>query len=155
MHYQNKGYSLIELIVILFFIAILSLSVIGLSANLLEKYHLYSLMKQVESIINTTRLKALSTNKNYILSPSSGIWTNGIELYQISINGAQYINKFKLNYPDITVQWNGFQGKDQLIFTPDLKSSALNGYFLFESKNYKYKLILNKFGRVRENVIND
>jgi type IV fimbrial biogenesis protein FimT len=101
-------------------------------------------------------MQALAKGKTLTLTPlpNTNDWSKGMLLF-VDNSKHQYTYNTEPLYEwhwksaDTDVSWHGFQSKDYLLFTTDLRSSINNGYFLIKNTQEQIKLIVNRVGRVR------
>lgn len=151
----SNGFSFIELIGILFILTSMISFAMFYSCEFLLVNQLQSLRHKVSHIIKSTRIRAQIADEILFLSAIDKNWNKGIMLYKMDQHNVKILNIYKFDYPKINLSWHGFHGEELLVFSSDLKSNSLNGYFLLKAKTKQYKLVINKLGRIREIMINE
>ncbi len=152
---RHKGFSFFELNVGLVICAIIVVIFMTFGTNHLQKNQIESVVSEIQNLVNFTRLETITQDSNLLLSPLNNNWSRGAELFKITNNKMQKINMWDWGSYRIDVSWHGFQSNTNLLFTPNLHASAVNGFFLIKNKHKEYKLVLNRLGRVKEILIND
>lgn len=154
-----SGLSLLELVIVLSLIAIVMSFGLPVTQYWLQ-YHYCLLMSQdIKQAIQHAATEALVQGQMMRLMPClrCKTWSEGVMISQEGDTEHQRMY-YEWRWPisDYKVTWHGFLSNHFLRFSPDLGQSALNGYFLIQNDQHQgLKLILNRFGRVRVESLND
>jgi prepilin-type N-terminal cleavage/methylation domain-containing protein len=154
---RELGFSLLELLMTLVLLGILyGFSFIDLSF-LQRKNQLDAKADELKQIIHFAKIEALATSKTLTLaaiSPDEG-WSMGARLFVDNpahqyTQGTTLIREFRWSPRGVTIQWNGFESKQYLRFSPVLHEGSLNGKFILQDfKKNTIQLVINRLGRVR------
>lgn len=153
--FRHQGFSFFELNVGLLICSIIFVIFMTFGINHLQKNQIESVVSEITNMVNFTRLETITQDSNLLLSPLNNNWSSGAELFKITHNKMQKINRWDWSHSRIDVSWHGFQSNQNLLFSPNIHANAVNGFFLVQNKHKGYKLVLNRLGRVREILIND
>lgn len=150
----KAGFTLFELLVCLFLLALVLLFSVPLTATWYKRNQIQTLSSSVKNAIQMAKTQALITGNTLILSHLSEDkdWSKGMLLF---VDNAQhkYTPTSKLLYewhwqqPGIHIEWHGFQSSEYLLFASNLSHSAANGYFMISNGDQQVKLIVNRLGR--------
>ncbi|CAM2874542.1 GspH/FimT family pseudopilin [Legionella worsleiensis] len=150
-----KGFTLIELSIILIVMVGLALISFGTSSQLISKNEQQTLTDQIKSIIQYAKIQAINLGHSVSLAPldaSSG-WSKGIVLTQFNKNTTkeEVLYQWQWNYHYWTVDWIGVNSTHKIILAPDTAHGISNGTFTLSNirTSEKIKLIVNRLGRVR------
>lgn len=124
-----KGYTIIELCITLALIGILCAFSLPINHYFFSAKKLEILRAEIKNVVRFARTYALINNKILILKPvvSSANWSQGATLIEASTQ--KIIYQWHWWRSKINVSWVGFNSNRYLVFAPDLKHSAVNGYF--------------------------
>ncbi|MFY7698289.1 MAG: GspH/FimT family protein [Legionella sp.] len=151
---HKSGFTLLELLVVLVISLLVLFFSLATMRQFTEKNQVTSLIDQLKSAIYYARIQAVIIDKPLILRPLlSNNWSKGAMLFidnasHLCRENCQILQLWQWNVSE-DISWHGFQSQNYLLFTPDVSSQAVNGYFEIIQKNQHYKLILNRFGRIR------
>lgn len=152
-----KGFTLIELLTCLAIAAgVLFFSVV-LTKSIYNKNHFQRVTNEVKNIIQFAKLQALIQGKNLALTPlkNSQDWSKGMLLFVDNklhryTGSATLIQAWHWPTSATKITWQGFQGSHYLLFSADIRHSAINGFFLLNNETQSHKLVINRLGRIRE-----
>ncbi len=162
MHSANAGtncrlnvgaYSLIELMLGLSLLASMALFSIPLISSLYQNNQIQVLQDDIKSAVHYAKSMAMVSGKNAILKPLGNLhdWSQGMVL----LVDNQPVHTWQWSLGDNKILWRGFQSTDFLLFSADAGRNSANGYFLvMKNKQPVIKLMINRLGRVRVDVIN-
>ncbi|MDG9670394.1 GspH/FimT family pseudopilin [Hahella sp. CR1] len=157
---HRKGFTLIELLAV---IAILTITV-GFGypqlAHFIQKIKANSATNELLSLINFTRIQAVTGGKQITLCPSSdgntcsNNWNNTLYVFSDS-NWNKKIDKDETTYrvlernSNYQLVWRGWGGQYYLRYQPDGTTYRQNGTFTLctEHKEYIRAIIINRGGR--------
>jgi prepilin-type N-terminal cleavage/methylation domain-containing protein len=154
--FQEKGYSLIELLTCLSLLAILLSFTVSVT-SLYKKNQLQTITDDIKKAFQFAKMQALISGKTLLLAPlpPSKDWSAGMVLF-VDPGNHQYtsdikpLQKWQWHFTGITITWHGFQSRGYLLFTPDINSSTLNGYFIIKNSIQQIKLVINRIGRIKQ-----
>ncbi|AHE67333.1 GspH/FimT family pseudopilin [Legionella oakridgensis] len=158
---KHIGLTLIELLIGLAFLAmVLCCCIPSLDKNYQEN-QLQIVVVQIKNILQFARTQALLRGQTLALTPlpDANDWKKGMILFvdnprHLYSQNSEIIHEWHWNHSaEVDVLWQGFQSRHYLLFSPTLRQSTLNGYFLIKNKRIQQKLIVNRFGKVRENIV--
>ncbi len=157
---RKNGFSLIELLVGLSILTIILCFSVSFAPLLYKKNQLQTMVHTVKTAINFARTEALSTGDVLVLThlPGAIDWSEGMLLFVDNGNHHRYtpnsklVHEWRWNPAGIRMQWRGFQSTEYLLFSPDITSSAVNGYFLISNTKGEVKLVINRLGRLKETI---
>ena len=153
---KENGFSLIELLVGLAILAFLFYFSFSFAPSLYKKNQLEVVAEEVRNAINFARTQALSRSEVLVLThfPDTKDWSKGMLLFVGKGNHRQYtsdatlLHEWRWQSKGMKMKWRGFQSMDYLLFSPEISSSAVNGYFLISNNSKKIKLVVNRLGRI-------
>ncbi len=152
----SKGFTLLELLLTLSLISTITFLSLSYAPSLYKKNQLQTVSTEIKSAIHTAKMQALAKGKPLTLAPLSNTndWSKGMLLFvdnpkHQSTPNTEPLYEWHWKSAGTDVFWHGFQSKDYLLFTTDLRSSMTNGYFVIKNTQQQIKLIVNRVGRVR------
>lgn len=151
---RSPGFTLIELLVVLGLMGIiLTYSVISCE-QIIKKNQLTTRVDELTRIIQFAKTQSLSSGNSLILMPIKKSWSNGVVLLDrkslplSNVEQMSIIHEWRWPSSTIAISWHGFTSNNYLLFSQALRANAVNGYFLIQSREGRYKLILNRLARV-------
>jgi type IV fimbrial biogenesis protein FimT len=146
---NQKGITIIELVVVMVIIAIGAVLLIPNIGTWLPNYRLRSATRDVASILRTAQMKAVSTNIPYGVA----FETNSCQLYRSSggliAEGSPVILPSGVQFNNNTFPVNGALGKPFVQFNPNSTSSPGGVSLLNIKGNQKRITLTTATGRVR------
>ena len=155
---MTRGFTLIELLIGMSCLAILTCLSITFAGYIYQKNRLEVTTDELKHIIHYAKIQAQARQTSLVLAPlAKPDWSKGAILFvdnsKHALNSSsELLHQWHWNSPAIKINWNGFQSKQYLIFSPDLRYSAINGFFQLKANSQQQKLIVNRVGRVRRVV---
>jgi len=155
---KKGGFTLLELLIGMTCFAILICLSISFSASIYQKNKLEVATGELKHIIHYAKTQAQARQTSLILAPlAKSDWSMGAILFVDNSkhtydSNSELLHQWSWNSPAIKITWNGFQSNQYLIFSPDLRHSAINGFFQLKTNSQQQKLIVNRVGRVRSVV---
>lgn len=148
----ESGFTLIELLIVLAIVALLYGMALPGSHRLYQKNQMTVVADNLVSVVNFSKLQARALGQTLRLSPlpDGGGWSNGMQLL-VDNQGPQkaLIHEWRWKPSLVSVAWKGFQSDAYLLFSPDVKHSAMSGSFVIQGAQEKpLTLIINRLGRV-------
>ena len=152
---MQKGFSLIELILVLFIAAILLMIMVPSQKIFLDHAAERSRGSQLFQAIHLSRNAAISHNKPILLCKSSdhkmcsGGWQDGY----IILENKKVMSVFQNNPADGVLYWRSSLRRDYLEFMPEGTTHGENGTFWYcpnEAVNPVWAIIVSQSGRARE-----
>lgn len=154
----KSGFTLVELITTLLIILGLFFVLMPLGSTFLNKNNIDTQVKTIVNAIKYAKHSALLEERRLVLSelsPEDG-WKKGMQLFVDNSENHHYssederLREWHWRSGNIQVEWHGFMSDRYLIFSDDLQTSALSGYFsISENNKVKRKIVINRLGRVR------
>lgn len=152
-----KGFTFIELLVCLSMMAILGLLSLSSFKHFQERNQFEIRKNTLKEAILYAKQQSFILQKKLVLAGlNEGDWSTGLILFidspQHRYNEKkQLIKQWNWSSSLVTIRWRGFHSGDYLVFSPELRQSALNGRFeLIGKDGGQMKLILNRLGRIRQ-----
>lgn len=154
----KKGFSLIELLMMIAVVSSLCLWSISSLTDILAHYKARILVKKLEHILRFSRHTAVALNHDMLLKPLiAEDWSEGVALlldtpnHDLSAEKTPVLYRWSWSHPMVNLQWQGFQSKQYIIFAKNLSQSASNGQFMIRYRHQVLaKIILNRLGRVKK-----
>lgn len=149
-HKNTAGLALLELMGVLAIMAVVFCASIPLWTDLFKKNQSDIVVNQIKNAIQTAKIQALLRGEPIILSKLQGTddWSKGM---QLSTQETQQALQEWYWKPSISVEWQGFQSKTYLRFSPVLRENITNGQFIIRNVNQQIRLIVNRLGNVKIN----
>ncbi|MBA2711052.1 MAG: GspH/FimT family pseudopilin [Tatlockia sp.] len=154
---ENRGFSLIELVVGLLIVSILFFFALPFSLSMMQKNQLEVVKNEIISAIHFAKTTSVLRGLPLVLAPlpQADNWSAGMLLY-VDNDKHEFNEKSELIYewhwkhPGINVSWQGLYTKNYLLFSTTLQSRALSGHFIISNKQgNRVQLIVNRLGRIR------
>lgn len=156
MQQNNTGFTLIELLMSMAVLVCLLLFSTQFSESFYKKNQLEWLANEIKTAVYFSKMQSYSRNQTLSLMPLANTlnWSEGMKLVvdnpsHTYMSDSKIVYEWRWNVPNTTITWQGFQGKKFLLFSPDIKTSDLNGFFIISNKANQRKVILNRLGRAR------
>ncbi|WP_133127439.1 GspH/FimT family pseudopilin [Legionella nagasakiensis] len=157
--FKSVGLTLIELLATLALMAFVLLCCIPSMDKSHKKNQLVFMVDQLKNNLQFARTQALIRGETLALTPLPGAnnWRQGMMLFvdnpeHVYSPGSKIIHEWHWNYPsEWEILWQGFQSSHYLLFSANIRQSAANGHFIVKDRKTQYQLIVNRFGKVREN----
>ncbi len=152
---RHKGFSLIELLVTLTFIAILALSSIGSFSYFVRKNEQQMILDELRTAVQFARIQAVNLESTLSLSPldTSQDWAKGVVLRQLNHKTKipELLYKWQWSHPHWVIEWSGIGSSHNIILANNPGNSISNGHFTLTNNQTKKQviLVLNRLGRVR------
>ena len=151
------GFTLIELLASLTLLVIVLFFSLPQTSVLYKKNQMRLISDGVKEAIQTAKIQALLLNESLVLAPLSGTndWSQGLMLFADN-SKHQFIPGMKLLYEwhwpssGVNIVWHGFKSEYYLIFAPDIRHNATNGYFMIKNTAQQVRLIVNRLGRIKQ-----
>jgi Tfp pilus assembly protein FimT len=150
-----KGFSLLELFVLLGVLSILALICIPNLSPLVHQNEQKALINELERAIQYTKLQAISHGHSLILTPLDDAldWSNGMVLTQFNnrTNNMEQVHQWQWHHPNWNIVWLGAHSSRTISISNNPTKAMSNGRFILTNNrtNYKITLVLNKLGRIR------
>lgn len=164
MH-KSSGLSLLELLIVTSIIAIVSIIVVPITTHIVQEHYRKQQLERLISIVRFARYHALELKQTITICP--------IDTKQQCINNWQQPiavfgdedNKAKIDSNDSiirmfnadahgTLHLSAFPSADYFRFNRHGYTDNQNGSFRFCLANKGWKLIINRAGRMREEIVN-
>ncbi|WP_419421081.1 pilus assembly FimT family protein [Legionella sp. D16C41] len=155
----KQGFTLIELLIVISIVSLLFLFSTSSDYQLYEKNQLQIISDKLKSAIRYGRYKALAQGTTLALVPLDNFnWSAGMVLFidnkKHKPDKENIIRVWQQYTRTIKIDWQGFQSKHYLIFTPILKKAACNGHFTLSINNkIQKKIIVNRLCFTHEPVV--
>ena len=155
---MSAGLTLIELLVSMVIFAIVLCCSFSFSPSVYKKNQLQMVTDEVKGAIHFAKIQSLLTGDILALTriPGSNDWSEGMLLF-VDNGKHQYgpdvklLHEWHWQLSGVHIIWQGFQSKEYLLFSPDIGSNAVNGYFIIKNHmQQQAKLIVNRLGRIKE-----
>lgn len=159
------GFTLMELMVALSIVALLSSGGFIWVRDAFQKWHAFSVQKQVEDAVNQAKHLALAYQDTVTLCPSldkkncSTNWAHGQIIFLDRNANAQVDPEDEILYVfdglrgNERLIWNGFHADHFIQMIPAAIGNMLNGSFHYcvegSGAKYNWRLVLNRMGRMR------
>lgn len=151
------GFTFIELLATLALLAVALCFCLPISSAFHKKNQTQVIIDEIKQAIELAKTEALLTGDRLILtSLTENDWSSGMVLFkdtapQDKRTPKELLHKWQWQTKGIRLTWYGFQSKHYLLFTPEIGSNTVNGYFLLKNAlQQQYKLVVNRLGRVKE-----
>lgn len=151
-----KGFSLIELLVILTIITTLTLIGITSYSYLIHKNERQTLVDEIRTAIQYSKMQAIRLGHPISLSPidKESNWSKGMILTQNNSNKnkTDLLYQWQWHHPQWNIKWAGVNSPDKITFSNNPVSAISNGKFiLFDSyTKERVVIILNRLGRIKD-----
>ena len=149
----TSGFSLLELLIGFSLLAIILCFSLPFAPSLYKKNQLQIITDQINEAIRFAKIQTILTGDRLILTHlgDKKDWSEGVGLFvENSKHQPTAKSLYEWRWPSsgVHITWQGFQSKDYLLFTPDITSSAVNGFFIISnSMQQRKKLVVNRLGR--------
>lgn len=151
---KNKfAFTLIEFLVGISLFSCVLFFVVPSLQGLYKKQQFFNVVDEVKMAVTLAKRYALLYGQNVYLAPllTKEGWSGGLQLVanlgsSKETDGLYHV--WQWTNKSIKVFWHGFNSDHYLLFSPSLKSSALSGSFVIESKLLCRQLTLNRLGKV-------
>ena len=153
-----KGYTLLELLLILTLVALSFFLIVGLNQHLWIKNQIITTQSILANIVQFSRNAALEEGHEVTLNAfkNSDDWSSGVLLFQDNqvhqyTGDETILHQWSFNLsPQIYVRWKGFQSDQYIVFSPNLRRSTSNGHFdIYHQGRLMSTLIVNRLGTTR------
>ncbi len=155
-----NGLTLIELLISLALLSLLTCMSLAAGGMILHKNQLDVLENDISTAVRYARNRALLFNVPLSLSPlADSDWSEGMVLFADN-KQHRYTKKDKIFYqwrwhhPGLRVSWYGFRSNHYLLFSPELKHTALSGHFTISNGQQHRELVLNRYGHITNRDLN-
>jgi|GEM_PF-3813598 len=156
---QHKGFSLLEVLVVLAMMGIVFVMMVPVSENFIVSNKMTSRVHELRAILQFARQQAASLEKPLTLVSEEENWSSDILLFldnngnHLYDEGEVVLHHWQWNVKDIMVHWKGFYSNDYLVFSPSYANSALSGSFEICPAKSSYvsgqTIVINRLGRMR------
>ena len=152
-----KGFTFIEIVIVLILITVLTLLSVGSSSQLISNNEKQALVDDIRSIMQYARVQAVSRGHTVYLAPLDAElnWSKGVVLtqYNKKMNRDEVIHQWQWSYHHWTVNWSGVHASHNIAFAHDTVHAISNGTFTLCNilTHEKIEIIVNRLGRVRMN----
>lgn len=150
-----KGFTSLELLVVLALFILFAVSTLVVSSHFLVERKLQKILAQLEQGIQYARAQALVLGRPLQLTPdrSASDWSQGMVLTDISNQHAGkpiIITRWQWRLPaGYLLEWHGAQLSSAIVFVPDLQHAMSNGHFSFIQNGVEWRrVIMNRLGSV-------
>lgn len=150
-----KGFTLIELVIVLAVLALLSLLSTGSSTQLISNNEKQAVIDDIRTLVQYARIQAVSNGHQVYLSPLNPDlnWSKGIILSRFNphLNREEVIHTRQWNLRYWEVSWSGVNTGKKIIFANNTSNSISNGTFTLSNvrTHDKISITLNRVGRIR------
>lgn len=150
-----KGFTLIEVLIVLGILVGLILLSVGSSTQLISKNEQQTLIDDIRTVIQYARIQAHALGHTVYLAPLSPDfdWSKGIVLshynYQLKQNEVLY--QWQWHHPHWRLSWSGVTSSNKISLSNNTINSISNGTFTLSNLLTKVKkvIILNRLGRIK------
>lgn len=155
-----KGLTLLELLFSLALLSLLFCFCFPLRNALLTRNQLEVLAKEISLAILYARNLAFVSHQPLILTPlqQSADWSKGMLLFVDNKNHhyepqLKILHQWSWDYPKVQIKWTGAKSSTYLIFADEIEHAFTSGHFDLISQAKALRLIINRFGRIRTEVL--
>ena len=155
--YRLSGLSLFELLIVLLLLSLLFAFGLPFTTQWYQNQLSGVMQKDIEQAIEYGTQESLILGEPVRLVPlHDNDWSSGLVLLRerdfLSLHHT-VLYTWQWRSMAWHVAWHGFLSDSYLRFTPDLRQSALNGYFFLENEMQPgIKIMVNRVGRVRRQL---
>lgn len=162
MHKNNKGFTLLELLIAMTILAIICSIGFPAYSRLSTRIHAKAAIMRLYRAIQLTRSEAIKNGVIATICPSSdhkhcgGAWQNGYLIFVDNRASGEVdpedrlIKYFPASSGKGIITWKSFPKYDYLQMTPQGFTNNQDGTFCYHAANgYKISLIISKTGRMR------
>jgi len=156
-----NGFTLIEMLFTLMFIAVLSLFSVTSASFLVHKNEQQTIVDEIKTAIQYAKTQAVSLGHPVSLSPNDKElnWSKGVILtrMQSKTGNNPVLYQWNWHHPRWDITWAGMNSPHKIILSNNPVSAISNGHFvLFNTRTKeRVELILNRLGRIRINQRNN
>ncbi|KTD50782.1 GspH/FimT family pseudopilin [Legionella quateirensis] len=150
-----KGFTLIELVIVLVLITGLTILGVSSSTQLISKNEKQALIDDIRTIVQYARIQAVSLGHTVYLAPLDPAfnWSKGVALTRFNkkLSQDEVLHQWQWSYHHWTVNWSGVNAAHNIAFAHDTVHGISNGTFTLSNirTHEKIKIIVNRLGRVR------
>lgn len=151
----SSGFSLVELMLGITILGIICAACLPFYRESYNKTEITVIEKEIEGIVQYVRNRALLTGTNLTLNPLAGDWSRGMLLFPDNkthhlSSGDHLLFQWPWHFnKHIQVKWLGFQSKDFLVFSGNIRQASSNGHFVILHRRVEVgRVVVNRIGRV-------
>lgn len=152
--YRIKGFTLLELLIVLSILALISLFSMASYSVFLEKNEQQIIVDEIKSAVHYAKMEAVSHGHQVALAPLDihSDWSKGIVMTQLDkkINKEIVVHQWQWSHRHWSLTWSGVNS-EKIIFSNNPVSAISNGTFTLASMRSKTQkvIVLNRIGRIR------
>ncbi|MCL9684251.1 GspH/FimT family pseudopilin [Legionella maioricensis] len=150
-----KGFTLIEVLITLIFLAGLSLLSISSASFLTYKNERQTLIDEIRTAIQYAKIQAITLGHPVYLAPvdTSLNWSKGMILaqYNNKKNTSAPLYQWRWHHPRWNITWTGAGALNKIMLSNNPVSAISNGQFVLFNSYTKERvvIVLNKLGRIK------
>lgn len=147
----NKGFTLLEMIMVLFIVSILSFIGIQSMPNFMSRNEKEILIDEIKMAVDYAKTRSVNAGKRLKLLPLDNDlnWSKGAQLLEVKTQKIDHVWQWR--HAHWAVYWQGVHASKTILLTPNPMNAISNGHFNLINLDTKEEvhLVLNRLGRLK------